>query len=233
MTINLRPSAARGHAELGWLSTRHSFSFAHYYDPRFMGFRSLRVINEDVIQGATGFGTHGHHDMEILTYIVEGALEHRDSTGDGAVIRRGEVQRMTAGAGIRHSEYNASPRNPVKLLQIWLLPDRDGLPPGYEQKLFPEGAKKDRLCLLASPDGRDGSLSIHQDAFVYASLLEKGREVSLPLASGRGAWVQVVAGKVSVNGRSLTAGDGASVEQAEAVRLAAETDSEFLLFDLG
>lgn len=233
MTINLRPSAARGHAELGWLSTRHSFSFAHYYDPRFMGFRSLRVINEDVIQGGTGFGTHGHHDMEILTYIVEGALEHRDSTGEGVIIHRGEVQRMTAGAGIRHSEYNASPRNPVKLLQIWLLPDRDGLPPGYEQKLFPEAAKKDRLCLLASPDGRDGSLSIHQDAFVYASLLEKGREVNLPLASGRGAWVQVVAGKVSVNGRGLTAGDGASVEQAEAVHLVAEADSEFLLFDLG
>jgi len=232
MSIVLRPSAERGHAHHGWLDTHHTFSFAHYYDPRHMGYRDLRVINEDVIEPGTGFGTHGHRDMEIVTYIVEGALEHRDSTGKRAVIRRGEVQRMTAGTGIQHSEVNASASEPVKLLQIWLLPDREGLKPGYEQTMFAETARHNRLTLLAAPDGRDGALSIHQDVDLYGALLDAGHAVELPLRPGRGAWVQVVAGQVETEGRKLSAGDGAAIEGTDTVRLSALADSEFLLFDL-
>ncbi len=232
MTITVRPSEARGHAEHGWLDSRHSFSFAHYYDPRYMGFRALRVINEDVIQPATGFGTHGHRDMEILTYIVEGALEHQDSTGERSQIRRGEVQRMSAGSGIRHSEFNASDQQLVKLLQIWLLPDSEGFSPSYQQKLFDAAEKRNRLCLLAARDGADGVLSIHQDALVYASLLDAGASVEHRLRPGRGAWLQVVDGAVSVNGQDLKAGDGAAIEEVPAIAIAAQTASEFLLFDL-
>ena len=232
MTITVRPSEARGHAEHGWLDSYHSFSFADYYDPQHMGFRALRVINEDVIQPDTGFGTHGHRDMEIVTYIVDGVLEHQDSTGQRAQIRRGEVQRMSAGTGIRHSEFNASPQHLVKLLQIWLLPDTEGLPPGYEQKLFDDAGKRNRLRLLAAPGGGDGALSIHQDARVYASLLDGGASVELPLQAGRGAWLQMVEGEVAVNGVHLKAGDGAAIEGVAALAITAAMPSEFLLFDL-
>ncbi len=233
MTVVLRPSDARGHADHGWLDTRHSFSFADYYDPQHMGFRALRVINEDVIKPAKGFGTHGHRDMEILTYIIDGALEHRDSTGEHSVIRQGEVQRMSAGTGIRHSEFNASASAPVKLLQIWLLPERDGIAPGYEQKLFAVEEKHNQLCLIAATDGRDGALRLHQDADVYASLLDAGHELSLSLRPGRGAWVQVVDGSLTVNGQPLAAGDGAAIEAMPVVEVAAKAPSQLLIFDLG
>jgi len=232
MTITLRPSAARGHANHGWLDSHHSFSFANYYDPEHMGFRALRVINEDVIAPAMGFGTHGHHDMEIVTYVTEGALEHRDSMGEHSVIRPGEVQRMTAGTGIRHSEFNASRSETVKLLQIWLLPAEEGLTPGYEQKMFTDEEKHNRLRLIAAPDGREGAVTIHQDVALYAAKLDAGTEVSHPLQAGRGAWLQVVGGKIRVNDRPLEAGDGAAIEAAEVVSVVAETESEFLLFDL-
>lgn len=232
MTISLRPSAARGHANHGWLDSFHSFSFAHYYDPAHMGFRALRVINEDEIAPGTGFGTHGHHDMEIVTYVTEGALEHRDSMGEHSIIRPGEVQRMTAGTGIRHSEFNASHAERVKLLQIWLLPAEEGLRPGYEQKAFSDAEKHNQLRLIAAPDGRDGAVTIHQDVNLYAAKLDAGTTVSLPLPVGRGAWLQMVAGTVSVNGQSLRTGDGAAVEQVDVVTIVADTTSEFLLFDL-
>lgn len=237
MTVTLRPAAARGHANHGWLDTHHSFSFAHYYDPAHMAFRALRVINDDRIAPGTGFGTHGHHDMEILTYVTEGALEHRDSTGEQSVIRPGEVQRMSAGTGIRHSEYNASRAHPLKLLQIWLLPAEDGLPPGYEQKLFPDEEKRDRLRLIAARDGRDGALTIHQDVCVYAAKLDAGVDVRHRLAAGRGAWVQMVSGRISLNDDPLNddplgPGDGASVEDAELLSITALEACEFLLFDL-
>ncbi|HVI51446.1 MAG TPA: pirin family protein [Candidatus Sulfotelmatobacter sp.] len=233
MPIYIRPSAARGHANHGWLDTWHSFSFANYYDPRFMGYRSLRVINEDVVAADSGFPTHGHQDMEIITYIIRGELEHRDSTGGHSVIRRGEVQRMSAGTGIRHSEMNPSPTDDVKLLQIWLLPEEDGIRPGYEQSLFSDEAKTNRLCPVASPGGRDGALTIRQDVTVYASILEAGKTLDYPLAAGRGAWVQMVEGKLEVNGQTLSAGDAAAVEGDPAIALKALEQSEFLLFDLG
>ena len=232
MPVAVRPSAARGHADHGWLQTRHSFSFADYFDPRHMGYRTLRVINEDVIQPDHGFGTHGHRDMEILTYILQGSLEHQDSTGGRSVIRRGEVQRMSAGTGIRHSEINPSQKGIVWLLQIWLLPDREGLPPGYEQRLFTDEEKHNQLCLVAARDGRSGALTIHQDADVYASVLDAGARLSLPLRPGRGAWLQLAVGAVTVNGRPLAAGDAAAIEGVEAVDIVAEQTSELLLFDL-
>lgn len=232
MTVTVRPSDARGHANHGWLDTRHSFSFANYYDPRQMGFRALRVINEDVVAPGTGFGTHGHHDMEIVTYIVRGALEHRDSTGEHSVIRRGEVQRMSAGTGVRHSEFNPSPDEDVKLLQIWLLPERDGIAPGYQQALFPDSDKHNRLRLLVAPDGRDGALSIHQDVELYAACLDAGASVGLALRPGRGAWLQVVEGAVSVDGQLATAGDGVAVEGVAELLIIASQPAEILLFDL-
>jgi redox-sensitive bicupin YhaK (pirin superfamily) len=228
----LRPAAARGHANHGWLDTWHSFSFANYYDPRFMGYRSLRVINEDVIAADTGFPTHGHKDMEIITYIIEGELEHKDSTGSHSVIHRGEVQRMSAGTGIRHSEMNSSPDQQVKLLQIWLLPEEDGITPGYEQTLFDEAAKTNRLCPIASPSGADGALTIRQDVTVYASILTDGQSLEHPLATGRGVWIQMVAGELSVNGQSIHAGDGLVVEGESVVALQGAKDAEFLLFDM-
>ncbi|HKY32851.1 MAG TPA: pirin family protein [Candidatus Polarisedimenticolia bacterium] len=230
--ITLRPSGERGHFDHGWLDTRHTFSFADYHDPAHMGFRSLRVINDDVVQPGKGFGTHGHRDMEIVTYVVEGALQHKDSMGTGSTIRPGEVQRMTAGTGVLHSEFNPSPDEAVRLLQIWILPDRRGLEPEYEQRAFSEQERRARLRLVASPDGRDGSVRIHQDAELYASILPAGSGVEHPLAPGRHAWVQMVRGSAMLDGVRLDEGDGAALSGESAVRLRAGKDAELLLFDL-
>jgi quercetin 2,3-dioxygenase len=230
--ITVRLASERGHVERGWLDSYFTFSFADYYDPRHMGFRSLRVINDDRIEPGRGFGMHPHRDMEILTYVLEGALEHRDSLGTGSVIRPGDVQRMSAGTGIVHSEANPSPSEPVHLLQIWLLPEREGIAPGYEQRAFPEEERRSRLRLLASRDGRDGALTIHQDVELYATLLAAGESVTHRLRPGRHAWVQVASGAVTLNGKPLHAGDGAAVSDEEAVTLSASEGSEVLLFDL-
>src|SRR5271169_1010012 len=209
--MKLRRADDRGHAQHGWLDSRHSFSFADYYDPAQMGFRALRVINEDRVQPGAGFGTHPHRDMEILSYVLEGGLAHKDSMGTGSTIRPGDVQRMSAGTGVTHSEYNASASEPVHFLQIWLLPERPGLAPGYEQKHFEAPGRQGRLKLLASRAGTDGSLTIHQDVRLYGGLLGKGQRAELALAQGRHAWVQVARGTVTVNGETLRAGDGAAV----------------------
>ena len=231
--ISIRPAQARGTANLGWLDSRHSFSFGHYYDPKHMGFGPLRVINEDRVQPGGGFGTHGHSDMEIISYVLDGALEHKDSIGTGSVIRPGDVQRMSAGSGIRHSEFNHSKREPVHFLQIWLLPERQGLAPSYEQKTFADGEKRGRLRLLASRGGRDGSLVIHQDADIYASLLDEGDQVQHALRAGRKGWLQVARGGADVNGQTLRAGDGAAVEgEPELTITATANGTEILLFDL-
>jgi hypothetical protein len=232
MTVTLRPSAARGHANHGWLDSFHSFSFAHYYDPDHMGFRALRVINEDAIAPGMGFGTHGHHDMEIVTYVTHGALEHRDSMGEHSIIRPGEVQRMTAGTGIRHSEFNASRSEEAKLLQIWLLPAKEGLSPGYEQKAFADSLKHNRLCLIAAPDGRDGAITIHQDVDLYAAKPDAGQTITFPLRVGRGVWLQMIEGAVRANEYSLKAGDGLAIEGCDTISIEAESAAEFLLFDL-
>jgi hypothetical protein len=231
--IAVRPAEERGVADFGWLDSRHSFSFGHYYDPEHMGFGPLRVINEDRVQAGAGFDTHAHRDMEIISYVLEGALEHKDSIGTGSVIRPGDVQRMSAGSGIRHSEFNPSTSEPVHFLQIWLLPAEQGLTPSYEQKRFTDDEKRGQLRLVASRDGRDGSVLIHQDVDIYASILDKDEAVSHTLAPGRRSWVQVVRGAVAVNGEKLHAGDGAAVKDASTLNLAATTDdTEFLLFDL-
>ncbi len=232
--IRIRRSDERGHANHGWLDTYHTFSFAGYHDPRNMGFRSLRVLNDDKVAPAAGFPTHPHRDMEILTYVVEGALEHRDSSGGGSVIRPGDVQRMTAGSGIAHSEFNPSSEEWTRLLQIWLLPERRGLEPGYEQKHFEQAGRRGKLRLVASRDGRDGSLTIHQDVAVYAGLLAAGDRARLPLAPGRHAWVQVVRGAVGLGERVLGEGDGAAISDEPAVELTGGGDQggEVLLFDL-
>ena len=231
--ISIRPAQARGTANLGWLDSRHSFSFGHYYDPKHMGFGPLRVINEDRVQPGGGFGTHGHSDMEIISYVLDGALEHKDSIGTGSVIRPGDVQRMSAGSGIRHSEFNHSKREPVHFLQVWLLPERQGLAPSYEQKTFADGEKRGRLRLLASRGGRDGSLVIHQDADIYASLLDEGDQVQHALRAGRKGWLQVARGAADVNGQTLRAGDGAAVEgEPELTITATANGTEILLFDL-
>ena len=230
--ITVRKSNERGHANHGWLDTRHTFSFDTYRDPRNMGFRSLRVINEDIVAPGAGFPTHPHRDMEIITYVLEGAVAHRDSMGTGSVIRPGEVQRMTAGTGVTHSELNASEGEPLHLLQIWIVPERRGLEPSYEQRAFPETERRNRLRLVASPDGRDGSVTIHQDAALYASLLDSGQRVEHALRKGRHAWMQVTRGTVKLNGHSLAAGDGAAVSDESALTIAAENPSEVLLFDL-
>lgn len=228
--IQLRRSRERGHANHGWLDTWHTFSFADYHDPAHMGFSVLRVLNEDFVAPDKGFPTHPHRDMEIVTWILEGALEHKDSLGSGSVIRPGDAQRMSAGTGIRHSEFNPSKNEPVHLLQIWLLPNKLGGAPGYEQTRFDDAALANRLCLIASPDGRDGSVTIHQDARVYAARLN-GAEVTHALAPKRRAWVQVARGEVMLNGQRLAAGDGAAVENATKLQLAGQ-GAEFLLFDL-
>jgi redox-sensitive bicupin YhaK (pirin superfamily) len=230
--ITVRPSAERGLARHGWLESRHTFSFADYHDPAQMGFRALRVINEDRVQPGQGFGSHPHRDMEILTYVIEGALAHRDSTGSAGVIRPGDVQRMSAGTGIVHSEFNASREEPVHFLQIWVVPERRGLAPGYEQRMFPLAERMGRLRLLAAPDGRDGALRLHQDASVWGALLPAGTRVSHALAPGRHAWVQMVRGKLSLNGTPLAAGDGAATEGEEQLVLEAGDEAELLLFDL-
>jgi len=231
--IRIRRAAERGRADHGWLDTRHTFSFADYFDPEHMSFRSLRVLNEDRVQPGKGFPSHPHRDMEILTYVLEGSLQHRDSMGNGSVIRPGEIQRMTAGAGVVHSEFNASATEPVHFLQIWILPEAAGLEPGYEQKTFPEGARRGRLCRVASREGGDGAVRIHQDAAVYAALLEPGERVEHPLAAGRGAWVQVAGGGLAMNGELMAVGDGAAVTDTPALTLGdAVTGTEVLLIDL-
>lgn len=230
--ITVRRSSERGHIEYSWLDTRHSFSFGNYYDEKFVGFHSLRVINEDVIKAGTGFGKHFHDDMEILTYVLEGALEHKDNTGSGGVLRRGDVQRMSAGRGIIHSEFNHSKDAPVHLLQIWIIPRDIGIDPSYEQKSFPDALKKGKLFLLASGDGRDGSLHMAQDADVYASILDVGQELAPQLKSGKHVWLQIVRGALDVNGTALAAGDGAAIEVERDIRLMASEETEFLLFDL-
>lgn len=230
--IELRSSQERGHADHGWLDTYHTFSFADYHDPQHMGFSVLRVINEDRVQPGQGFPTHGHRDMEIVTYVLEGALEHKDSLGNGSVIRPGDVQRMSAGTGVLHSEFNASGEELVHLLQIWILPDRRGLAPSYEQKRFPDSQKRGRLRLVASPDGREGSVTIHQDAYLYATRLEAGEIVTHCLAPGRRAYVHVARGEAELNGQQLSAGDGAKIVAEESVRIRSESGTEVLLFDL-
>lgn len=230
--LNLRRAEERGHAHHGWLESYHSFSFADYYDPRHMGFRNLRVINEDRVQGGKGFGTHGHRDMEIVSYVLEGSLEHRDSMKNGSVMRPGDVQAMSAGTGVTHSEFNASPSELVHFLQIWLLPSAPGLTPGYEQKHFSREEKQGRLRLVASPDGQDGSVTIHTDARLYAGVLVPGDALRHDLAPGRHAWVQVARGAVKVQGQLLRAGDAAALSDEAAVQLEAVESGEVLLFDL-
>jgi redox-sensitive bicupin YhaK (pirin superfamily) len=230
--ITIRRAEDRGHFDFGWLDTYHTFAFGDYYDPRFMGFRSLRVINEDRVAPRTGFPTHGHRDMEIVTYVLSGALEHRDSMGNGSAIRPGEVQRMTAGTGVRHSEANASESEAVHLLQIWILPSVLNLKPGYEQKSFTEEEKRGQLRLVASSDGREGSVVIHQDAAIYASILEPASEVVHPLDDGRSAWVQVARGAISINGQDLHQGDGAAITGEPMIKIAGREPAELLLFDL-
>ena len=230
--ISIRPAHERGHVDYGWLDTWHSFSFADYYDPAHMGYGALRVINEDRVAPGRGFATHGHKDMEIMTYILSGALEHKDSMGNGSVIRPGDVQRMSAGTGVRHSEYNPSPDEPVHLLQIWLLPSRLGVAPGYAQRYFPEEARRGRLCLLMSPDGRDGSIDSKQEGLVFAALLEPGQTAGLDLESHRRAYVQVARGQVRVNGRELGAGDGARIQDEPGVEILGLGAAEVLVFDL-
>lgn len=231
--IKIRKADKRGHFDFRWLNTFHTFSFGDYYDPAFMGFRTLRVINEDFVHPGRGFPTHGHRDMEIITYILEGALEHRDSMGNGSLIRPGDVQRMTAGTGVSHSETNPSREEGVHLLQIWILPDQQGLKPSYEQKLFTEEEKQGRLRLIASEDGREGSVTVHQDASVYATVLEAGDEVVHELTPGRHAWLQVARGSVTANAEELEQGDGAAVSAEERISITSREAAEVLLFDLG
>lgn len=230
--ITVRRSNERGHFDHGWLNTYHTFSFDQYYDPRYMNFRDLRVINEDFVAAGRGFPKHGHRDMEIITYILEGALKHEDSMGNGSVIRPGDVQRMTAGTGVRHSEQNASDQERVHLLQIWILPHTVGLDPGYEQKAFSEDERRGQLRLIASEDGREGSVLVHQDVSLFASVLPAGQEVEHALDPVRYAWMQVARGSVEVNGEKADHGDGVSAFGESSLRISAAEDAEVLLFDL-
>ena len=227
-----RPAEERGRGYHGWLDSRHTFSFADYFDPRHMGFRALRVINEDRVQPGYGFGAHPHNDMEIISYVLDGALQHRDSMGIGSVITPGDVQRMSAGTGVVHSEANPSPTQPVHFFQIWLLPERSGLQPSYEQKRFEPEEKRGRLKLVASRDGRDGAVTIHQDVNLYAGLFQAGESAQLDLRPGRHAWVQVARGAVTLNKEALKAGDGAAVSAETSLDLAVTEDAEVLVFDL-
>jgi len=231
--ITFRDRMARGQSRTGWLDSRHTFSFAHYLDPGHIGFRSLRAINEDRVIPGTGFPRHGHSDMEIISYVLDGALEHKDSLGNGTVIQPGEVQRMSAGTGILHSEFNPSQAEPVHFLQIWIIPDRAGLPPSYEQKSFPIDRRRGQLRLVAAPDGRDGTVTVHQDARLFVANLEAGEGVVHEIEHGRGLWLQLARGIVAVNGTEMREGDGAAVEDEPAIAIEADTDAEFLLFDLG
>jgi redox-sensitive bicupin YhaK (pirin superfamily) len=230
--ITIRRATDRMRTQLGWLDSRHTFSFGEHHDPRFTGFRALRVINEDRVAPAKGFGTHSHRDMEILSYVLEGALRHQDSMGTGSIIKPGDLQRMSAGTGVLHSEQNASETDPVHFLQIWVQPARSRLQPSYEQRAFPPESRRGPLTLLASPDARDGSITIHQDVDVYSAVLSDGDHVSLPLRAGRHAWVQTVRGAVRVQGTVLAAGDGAAVTDESAIDVDAEIAAELLLFDL-
>jgi quercetin 2,3-dioxygenase len=230
--ITVRKSEARGHANHGWLDSYHTFSFANYYDPNHMSFRSLRVINEDVVNPGKGFGTHGHQDMEIITYVLEGALEHKDSLGTGAVIKPGEVQRMSAGTGIQHSEFNHSQTDLVHLLQIWILPDTNGLQPSYEQRDFSVAEKHGKFRLVAARDAREGAVKVHQDVDLYAAVLDKNSRVSHALQVNRHAWVQVARGAVLLNGLALEKGDGAAVSDESELVIEVTEDAEILLFDL-
>ena len=230
--ISIRRGEERGGADHGWLNTRHTFSFADYYDERHMGFRDLRVINEDRVIAGEGFPTHAHRDMEILSWVLEGALEHSDSLGNGSVIRPGELQRMSAGSGVRHSERNPSESEPLHFLQIWVLPEREGLAPGYEQKSFPRGERLGRWRLIASPDGRDGSVTIHQDVLLSSAVWDGGEKLSSTIEPGRAAYIQVARGSIFLNGRTLFAGDGAAVSDETTLELTGEKGAEALLFDL-
>lgn len=230
--MKIRRSGDRGVADHGWLRSFHTFSFADYYDPKNMGFRSLRVINEDRVEPGRGFGTHSHRDMEILSYVLEGELSHKDSMGNGSVIRPGDVQRMSAGTGVLHSEFNPSKSDGVHFLQIWILPDRAGYPPSYEQKSFSAEERAGTLRLVASPDGREGSVTIHQDAKLYAGTFADGQRARYELGAGRYAWLHVARGSVDVQGEKLNAGDAAAIEQGAPIDIAATSDAEVLLFDL-
>ena len=230
--IKLRRSNDRGHTKLSWLDSRHTFSFGDYHDPKHMGFSELRVINEDRVIPGAGFPTHSHHDMEIITYVLDGALAHKDSTGTSSVIRVGDVQRMSAGTGISHSEYNASQSEPVHFLQIWIIPAQTSLKPGYEQRSFNIQEKSGGWVLVAAPYARDGAVKLHQDVELYLAAISKGQQLSYRLKPGRQAWLQITRGAVTLNGMSFTAGDGAAVSQEDLLKLAASDDTEALLFDL-
>lgn len=231
--INVRKSEDRGVGRHGWLLTKHTFSFARYWDPQHMGFRALRVINEDTVAPAQGFGAHQHDNMEIISIVMEGALAHRDSTGGEGVLRRGEVQRMSAGTGVVHSEFNGSDTEPVHFFQIWIEPAKENITPGYEQKLFPEEERRGTLRLVADPDAKDGAVKINQDARLYSAILDAGQQVAHRLAQGRGAWLQVARGGVTLNGVTLAQGDGAAIENEDTLTIAGnEPASEILLFDL-
>jgi redox-sensitive bicupin YhaK (pirin superfamily) len=230
--MTIRPAAERGHAEHGWLDSHHTFSFADYFDAAHMGFRSLRVINDDTVTAGQGFGTHPHKDMEIISYVLDGSLEHKDSMGTGSVIRPGDVQRMSAGTGVLHSEFNGSKTEPVHFLQIWLTPEAKGIAPSYEQRSFPLADRQGRLRLVASPDGRDGSVTVHTRARLYAGVFDAGEKDTLQLESDRHAWVHVARGRARVNGKDLTAGDGAAISGEAAVRIEGIEGAEVLVFDL-
>ena len=230
--IEIRPADQRGRANHGWLDSRHTFSFADYYDARFMGFGPLRVINEDRVEKAQGFGTHSHRDMEIISYVLAGALEHKDSLGNGSVLRPGYVQRMSAGTGVRHSEFNHSSSDPVHFLQIWILPNQRDLTPSYEERVFPDDEKRGRLRLVASRDGRDDSAVVHQDVDLYATLLAAGESLVHEPKPGRRIWIQIARGAIDLNGKTMSAGDGAAVIDEKRLAIRGESDAEILLFDM-
>ncbi len=231
--ITVRQSQARGNANFGWLDSKHTFSFGNYYDPKYMGFRHLRVINEDKIDPSRGFPTHGHRDMEIITYVLDGALEHKDSMGNGSIIRPGDVQRMSAGTGVAHSEFNASKTDPLHLLQIWIVPEKKGIEPSYEEKHFSLSETQGKLTLIASGDGRENAVKIHQDTDLYAAVLKEGDRLNYSLNSDRSLWLQIARGSVKINGQPLNNGDGAAIAQEEKINLVStNNNTEILLFDL-
>jgi hypothetical protein len=230
--LTIRKAEDRGHADHGWLNSHHTFSFADYHDPAHMGFGPLRVINDDTVAAGGGFPPHGHRDMEIISYVIEGALKHQDNLGNGSVIKPGDVQRMSAGPGVKHSEYNASESEPVHFLQIWITPERPGLPSGYEQKFFSDDDKRGRLRLVASPDGAEGSVRVQKDARLFASILEGGATVTHAFGGGRKGWLHVVTGSAAINGKSLKAGDGVAIEGEAQVSITSGDRGEVLLFDL-
>ncbi len=229
--IKIRKSSERGYFNFGWLETRHTFSFGDYHDPEHMGYRDLRVINEDIVKPAHGFPTHSHHDMEIITYVLKGALKHKDSMDTSSIIEPGDIQRMSAGSGVRHSEFNHSQHDAVHLLQIWILPDKKGMPPSYEQVFVPADKKQDQLYLVASREGGRHAVKIHQDVLIYASLLSKGKTLTYEPAKGRGLWLQMIEGALDLNGKKLSQGDAAAIEN-EKITVKALQNSHFLLFDL-